>query len=128
MPGRPDHGATPGPGWRCWPRSSATSADLVAACADRLADLAGPVAVKLGKIVKLPEGEAYLAVEAPLGVAGVFLVSRGEKTPWRLKLRTPSFNNVAALEAVLVGRAGPTPGGDPGLDRLRRRRHRPLTG
>ncbi len=36
-------------------------------------------------------------------MAGVFLVSRGEKTPWRLKLRTPSFNNVAALEALLPG-------------------------
>ena len=80
-----------------------TSADLVDACADRLDQLSGPVDVKLNKIVKLPEGETYLAVEAPLGVAGVFLVSRGEKTPWRLKLRTPSFNNVAALEAVLVG-------------------------
>ncbi|MCW2812058.1 MAG: NADH-quinone oxidoreductase subunit [Friedmanniella sp.] len=79
------------------------SADLVQACADRLAGLAGPVAVRLGKIVKLPEGEVYRTTEAPLGVAGVFLVSRGEKTPWRLKLRTPSFNQVAALEQVLVG-------------------------
>jgi len=59
--------------------------------------------VRLGKIVKLPEGEAYLALEAPLGIAGFFVVSRGEKTPWRFKLRTPSFANVAALESVLVG-------------------------
>ncbi len=79
------------------------SADLVDACIDRLRDQPGPVSVRTGKIVKLPEGEAYLAVEAPLGVAGVFLVSRGEKTPWRLKLRTPSFNNVATLEALLPG-------------------------
>ena len=79
------------------------SAGLVAACLDRLADLPGPVSVRLGKIVLLPEGESYLAVEAPLGVAGVFLASRGEKTPWRLKLRTPSFNNVSTLEALLPG-------------------------
>ena len=76
---------------------------VVEACAARLADLAGPVEVRLGKIVKLPEGEAYLALEAPLGVAGFFVVSRGEKTPWRFKLRTPSFSNAAALERVLVG-------------------------
>ncbi|HEY5820928.1 MAG TPA: NADH-quinone oxidoreductase subunit D [Propionibacteriaceae bacterium] len=81
----------------------ATSAALVDACIAELRRTPGPVSVRLGKIVKLPEGEAYLAVEAPLGVAGVFLVSRGEKTPWRLKLRTPSFNHVAALEAVLPG-------------------------
>jgi NADH-quinone oxidoreductase subunit D len=81
----------------------ADSAALVAACAERLADVPGAVEVRLGKIVKLPEGEGYVALEAPLGIAGFFVVSRGEKTPWRFKLRTPSFSNVAALESVLVG-------------------------
>lgn len=102
----PAAGHTEGDAWarlRLLTEEIVVSADLVDACADRLAQLAGPVDVKLNKIVKLPEGETYLAVEAPLGVAGVFLVSRGEKTPWRLKLRTPSFHNVAALEAVLIG-------------------------
>ena len=63
----------------------------------------GPTAVKLGKIIRLPEGDGYFAVEAPLGLAGVFLSSRGEKTPWRLRLRTPSFSNISALEPLLVG-------------------------
>ena len=81
----------------------AISASLIIACSDRLKELPGPVSVKLGKIIRVPEGEAYLAIEAPLGIAGVFLVSRGEKTPWRLKLRTPSFNNISSLERVLVG-------------------------
>jgi len=79
------------------------SARLVRACADRLATMDGPVAVRLGKIIRLPEGRAYSSVEAPLGIAGVYLSSRGEKTPWRLRLRTPSFSNVASLEALLVG-------------------------
>ncbi len=79
------------------------SADLVEACAERLHDLPGDVAVRLGKVIRLPEGEAYVATEAPLGVSGVFLVSRGDKTPWRLKLRTPSFNHVSALEPLLRG-------------------------
>jgi NADH-quinone oxidoreductase subunit D len=81
----------------------AISASLITACIDRLKELPGPVSVKLGKIIRVPEGEGYLAIEAPLGIAGVFLVSRGEKTPWRLKLRTPSFNNISSLERVLVG-------------------------
>lgn len=81
----------------------AVSTSLVEAAADRLRSLDGPVGVKLPKIVKLPEGEIYLATEAPLGMAGVHLVSRGEKTPWRLKLRTASFNNVASLETLLLG-------------------------
>jgi NADH-quinone oxidoreductase subunit D len=84
-------------------REVLASARLVRACAERLRDLGGPVAVKLGKIVKLPEGEIYLATEAPLGMAGFYLVSRGDKTPWRLKLRTASFNNVASLESLLIG-------------------------
>jgi NADH-quinone oxidoreductase subunit D len=79
------------------------SASLIIACCDRLQETPGPVSVRLGKIIRVPEGEAYLAIEAPLGIAGVFLVSRGEKTPWRLKLRTPSFNNISSLERVLVG-------------------------
>jgi NADH-quinone oxidoreductase subunit D len=80
-----------------------TSASLIMACVERLFDLPGPVSVKLGKIIRLPDGEAYVAIEAPLGIAGAFVVSRGEKTPWRLKLRTPSFSNVSALESILVG-------------------------
>ena len=81
----------------------AISASLIIACIDRLIGQPGPVSVRLGKIIRVPEGEAYVAIEAPLGIAGVFLASRGEKTPWRLKLRTPSFNNISSLERLLVG-------------------------
>lgn len=77
------------------------SAALVRACVERLP--AGPVEVRLPKIVKLPDDEAYAAVEAPLGRAGFRIVSRGDKTPWRMKMRTPSFHHVAALEALLPG-------------------------
>lgn len=77
------------------------SSALVASCCRALP--AGPVSVKLPKIVKLPEGTAYTPIEAPLGRAGFQLVSRGGKTPWRMKLRSPSFHHVAALEEILVG-------------------------
>jgi NADH-quinone oxidoreductase subunit D len=81
----------------------AISASLIIACIERLRGQPGPVSVRLGKIIRVPEGDGHLAIEAPLGIAGVFLVSRGEKTPWRLKLRTPSFNNISSLERLLVG-------------------------
>jgi NADH-quinone oxidoreductase subunit D len=64
---------------------------------------AGPVNVRLPKVVKAPEGETYAWTENPLGINGYYLVSRGERTPWRLKLRTASFNNVQALSVVLPG-------------------------
>ncbi|GAB3712370.1 NADH-quinone oxidoreductase subunit D-related protein [Mariniluteicoccus flavus] len=82
------------------------SARLVEASAERVPD--GPIDVRLPKIVKLPDDEAYAAVEAPLGRSGLHVVSRGDKTPWRMKLRTPSFHHAAALEAILPG----TPVGD----------------
>lgn len=59
----------------------------------------------LPKVVKLPEGDWLGRVEAPLGRAGVVVTSRGEKTPWRLRLRTASSANVSAWPAVLPGTA-----------------------
>ena len=38
-----------------------------------------------------------------MGLNGYYLVSRGEKTPWRLKLRSASFNNVSVLSELLPG-------------------------
>ena len=53
--------------------------------------------------MKAPEGHTYVWTENPLGINGYYLVSRGDKTPWRLKLRTASFANVQALSALLPG-------------------------
>ena len=77
---------------------------LVRACADRLRSLGdGPVDVPLPKVVRVPEGTFYGQLESTLGIAGVLLVSTGEKAPWRLKLRTASFANIQALTRGLVG-------------------------
>ncbi len=77
------------------------SLDLVDACLDLLPS--GPVNVKLPKTVRAPEGAVYSWTENPSGIAGYYLVSRGAPTPWRLAMRTSSFNNVSALPAVLPG-------------------------
>ena len=80
------------------------SLDLAEACVSKLGALpTGPVNVKLPKVLKVPEGQIYCATENPLGFNGYFLVSRGEKTPWRLKLRSASFNNVSVLVEMLPG-------------------------
>jgi NADH-quinone oxidoreductase subunit D len=80
------------------------SLDLAEHCLGVLGSLPqGPVNVKLPKIVKVPEGHRYTQTENPLGFNGYYLVSRGEKTPWRMKLRSASFNNVSVLSAVLPG-------------------------
>ena len=77
------------------------SLDLADACLDRLPG--GPVNQRLPKTLKVPEGAAYVWTENPLGLNGYYLVSRGDKTPWRLKLRSASYNNIQALQVLLPG-------------------------
>ncbi|GIN02127.1 NADH-quinone oxidoreductase subunit D 1 [Planomonospora venezuelensis] len=80
------------------------SLDLADACLERLRELPpGPVDQRLPKVLKVPEGHTYAWTENPLGINGYYLVSRGEKTPWRLKLRSASFNNVQVLREMLPG-------------------------
>ncbi len=79
------------------------SLDLAEQCLHRVDQIGGPVNVRLPKVVKAPEGHTYVWTENPLGINGYYLVSRGDKTPWRLKLRTASFANVQALSALLPG-------------------------
>ncbi len=82
----------------------AVSLDLADECAGRLASLPrGPLSARLPKVFKVPEGHTYAWTESPLGLNGYYLVSRGGKTPWRLKLRSASFSNVAVLPELLPG-------------------------
>ncbi|MEU6340042.1 NADH-quinone oxidoreductase subunit D [Streptomyces sp. NPDC046977] len=78
--------------------------DLADACLDRIAELPpGPVNQRLPKVLKAPEGHTYAWTENPLGLNGYYLVSKGEKTPYRLKLRSASYNNIQALAVLLPG-------------------------
>lgn len=64
---------------------------------------AGPVNSKLPKMVKAPEGSTYVRTENPLGQLGYWLESDGGRTPWRLKMRTPSFSNVQSIPYLMEG-------------------------
>jgi NADH-quinone oxidoreductase subunit D len=79
------------------------SLDMALACLARVDQLTGPVNVRLPKVVKAPEGHTYAWTENPLGINGYYLVSHGDRTPWRLKLRTASYSNVQALTKLLPG-------------------------
>ncbi|MEA2517240.1 MAG: NADH-quinone oxidoreductase subunit [Actinomycetota bacterium] len=63
----------------------------------------GPILGKVPRVVQIPEGEAYIRTENPLGELGFYLISDGDKKPYRMKIRTPSYNNVSCLPAVLRG-------------------------
>lgn len=79
------------------------AADLhvIATCLDRLPH--GEIAVPLPKVVRAPEGTAYAWLETATGINGVFLVSTGDTTPWRVRLRTASYANVQSMSSALPG-------------------------
>lgn len=60
----------------------------------------GPFEVKMKPVIKLPEGEYYQRVETARGEFGVFIISDGNKNPYRLKFRSPNFVNLSALNLM----------------------------
>ncbi|MGP3912731.1 NADH-quinone oxidoreductase subunit D [Nonomuraea sp. 10N515B] len=80
------------------------SLELADACVERLRSLPpGPINQRLPKVLKVPEGHTYAWTENPLGINGYYLVSKGDKTPWRLKLRSASYSNIQVLREMLPG-------------------------
>jgi len=63
----------------------------------------GDFAAKMKPIIKLPVGEYYQRVEACRGEFGVYVESRGEKNPYRIKFRSPNFANLSALDYMSRG-------------------------
>jgi len=53
--------------------------------------------------MRIPEGEAYAAVEHPKGEFGIYLVSDGANKPYRLKIRAPGYPHLAALDEMSRG-------------------------
>jgi NADH-quinone oxidoreductase subunit D len=78
------------------------SCKIVEQCMDRLPP-GQYVSPKLPKKVKVPEGEIYVRTENPLGLMGYYVVGDGGDFPFRLKMRTASFSNVAMIPAILPG-------------------------
>jgi len=52
---------------------------------------------------RVPEGEAYAAVEHPKGEFGIYLVSDGANKPYRLKIRAPGFAHLSTLDELARG-------------------------
>jgi len=63
----------------------------------------GPFVVKMKPIIKLPEGEYYQRVETARGELGVFVISDGNKNPYRVKFRSPNFSNLSVLNHIAKG-------------------------
>ena len=59
---------------------------------------------KVPKNIKTPKGaELYSRTEAPKGELGFYIVSAGGRSPYRLRIRSPSFDNLATLPHLVEG-------------------------
>ncbi len=117
------------------------SVNLVHQCLDRLPG--GPISVSDGKTVwpakhmvltrmeelihhfllvtedvNAPAGEIYFGAENPKGELGFYIHSRGGGTPYRLKIRAPSFANLSILPQMMPGSNVKRRGGRSGIDRF----------
>jgi NADH-quinone oxidoreductase subunit D len=88
---------------RCWVRLQETRESTL--IVDQLLDIlpSGPIMAKVPRIIKVPEGEAWVSTENPLGEMGYYVVSQGDLGPFRVKIRTASFNNISIVPWVLRG-------------------------
>lgn len=51
----------------------------------------------------VPIGEVYQPIESARGEIGFYVVSYGQERPWRVRVRAPSFANLAALPKMVEG-------------------------
>jgi len=77
------------------------SLDIIEQLIDNIPE--GDFYIKQKPIIKVPEGQWYFSVEGASGEFGVYLDSRGEKSPYRVKLRPMGLTLTGALDKMLQG-------------------------
>ncbi len=63
----------------------------------------GDFQAKTKAVLKLPKGDYYTRVETARGELGVYIVSEGGTTPYRIKFRSPGFSNLSILDHIARG-------------------------
>jgi NADH-quinone oxidoreductase subunit D len=62
----------------------------------------GPYKTVVPWVMRIPKKDTFVKQESPRGEMGIFLVTDGSDKPYRLKLRSPTFFALRALEELLV--------------------------
>ena len=77
------------------------SMDIIEQLIDNIPE--GDWQVKMKPVIRIPEGSYYAAVEGSRGEFGVFIESRGDKYPYRMKFRSTGLPLVACLDTIARG-------------------------
>lgn len=64
----------------------------------------GPVQAQVPGIIRPRPGRAYAAIESPRGLYSVYSISDGGPTPYRFRMRDPSFISLQAIPKLMPGR------------------------
>ncbi|HID07088.1 MAG TPA: NADH-quinone oxidoreductase subunit D [Armatimonadetes bacterium] len=91
---------------RIWVRSQEMrqSLNIVEQVMERLEKMpSGGIRAKLPRTLRPPKDDCYVAVEAPRGELGIYIVSDGSQKPYRVKIRGPSFVNLSLVSQLLPG-------------------------
>lgn len=71
---------------------------IIAALIDNIPE--GSIREKTKPIIRIPEGSYYTAVEASRGEFGVYIESRGDKYPYRIKFRSTGLPLIACVNTI----------------------------
>ncbi len=63
----------------------------------------GPVQAQVPGIIRPKPGRAYAAIESPRGLYSVYAISDGGPTPYRFRMRDPSFITLQAMPKLMPG-------------------------
>ena len=63
----------------------------------------GDYQLKMKPIIRIPEGSYYAAVEGSRGEFGVYIESRGDKSPYRMKFRSTGLPLVSCMDTICRG-------------------------
>jgi NADH-quinone oxidoreductase subunit D len=91
----------------CWDRYWIKMAEMkqccriIRQCVEMMPD--GLFRAKIPRMMKVPPGEVYFEAENPRGHLGFYIESQGGPIPYRVKIRGPSFINLAVLPEISRG-------------------------
>ncbi|HET7676324.1 MAG TPA: hypothetical protein VFK38_00565 [Candidatus Limnocylindrales bacterium] len=63
----------------------------------------GPVMAKLPRLLRIPPGRAFAALESPRGQYAVYAMSDGSDQPFRFRIHDPSYFNLQTVGLLMPG-------------------------
>ncbi len=77
------------------------SVKIVRQCLEMMPD--GELTSKVARVLKIKAGERYTRTESARGEMGIYIVSKGDKTPYRVRVRTSSYSALSIFEKLSPG-------------------------